>query len=73
MSHAITYTQNLKKKRYNELLCITDLDSQTLKNLWLPKRQIVGEGRLGVCDGNAVKLGYDDCCTTINIINLLSL
>ena len=51
------------KKRYNELLCSTDTDSQTLKNSWLPKETGWGEGWAG----NAVKLGYDDHCTTINI------
>ena len=29
-------------------------------------------GGLGVWDGNAIKLGCDDHCTTINVINLLS-
>ena len=27
----------------------------------------LGDG-LGVCDGNAAKLGCDDCCTTKNVI-----
>ena len=27
---------------------------------------------LGFWDGNAIKLGYDDHCTTINVINSLS-
>ena len=35
MSNAITYIWNLKKE-HNELLCRTDADSQTLKNLWFP-------------------------------------
>ena len=35
-SYAITYMRNLKKG-HNELLCITDTDSQTLKNLGFPK------------------------------------
>ena len=26
------------KKGHNELLCRTDIDSQTLKNLWFPKK-----------------------------------
>ena len=72
MSYAIIYMQNLKKG-YNEL-CRTDTDSQTWKNLWLPKETGCG-GRdgLGVWDGNAVKLGYDDYCTTINIITFIDL
>ena len=27
---------------------------------------------LRVWDGNAIKFGCDDCCTTINVINSLS-
>ena len=39
-----------------------------MKNLWFPNGT-GGEGDgLGVWDGNAVKLGCDDGCTTINII-----
>ena len=35
----IIYMWNLKKKiQINELICRTEIDSQTLKNLWLPKR-----------------------------------
>ena len=42
MSYAITYMWNLKKKKkgYNDLLCRIDTDSQTLKNLWLPKETV---------------------------------
>ena len=36
LSYAITYMWNLKKG-HNELLCRTDTDSQTLKNLGFPK------------------------------------
>ena len=35
-SYATTYMWNLKKG-YNELICRTETDSQTLKNLRLPK------------------------------------
>ena len=57
------------KKEHNELLCRTDTDSQTLKNLWFPKVMGWGWGHgLGVWDGNAIKLGCDDRCTTINVI-----
>ena len=45
------------KKRYNELICRTETDSQTFKNLWLPKGAGLGkvdwafeESRLGVWD-----------------------
>ena len=74
MSQAITYMQNLKK-RYNELLCRIETDSQTSKNLWLPKETGLGQwgDALRVLDGNVVKLGCDDGCTTINIIKFIDL
>ena len=57
------------KKGHNKLLCRTNTDSQTLKNLWFPNETgwAVGDG-LGVWDGNAIKLGCDDHCTPINVI-----
>ena len=56
------------KKGHNELLCIRDTDSQTLKNLWFPNETCWGCGdALGVQDGNAIKFGCDDHCTTINV------
>ena len=34
-------------------------------------RQVVGwRDVLGACDGNAIKFGYDDHCTTINVIKI---
>ena len=63
---------NLKKGQ-TELLCRTDTDSQTLKNLWFPKETVRGVGdALGLWDGNPIKLDCDDHCTTINVINSLS-
>ena len=63
---------NLKKGQ-TELLCRTDTDSQTLKNLWSPKETVWGVGDvLGLWDGNPIKLDCDDHCTTINVINSLS-
>ena len=60
------------RKGQNELLCRTDTDSQTLKNLWFPK-EIGGWGDvLGLWGGNFIKLDCDDHCTTINVINALS-
>uniref|UniRef100_A0A8D0QIM2 DUF1725 domain-containing protein n=1 Tax=Sus scrofa TaxID=9823 RepID=A0A8D0QIM2_PIG len=47
-SYAITYMWNLKKKT-QELLCRTDTDSQTLKNLWFPNE--TGWG-VGGCTGD---------------------
>ena len=55
------------KKGYNELLFRTDTDSQIFKNLWFPNETGWGMGGCaGGLDGNAIKLGCDDCCTTIN-------
>ena len=42
-SNAFTDRWNLKKG-HNELLCRTDTDSQTLKNLWFPKETVWGVG-----------------------------
>ena len=57
------------KKGYNELLCSTGTDTQTLKNLRFPKETGWGWGEaLGVWDRNAIKFGCDDHCTTINVI-----
>ena len=59
--------QNLKRGQ-NELLCRTDPDSETFKNLWFPKEIVL----LGLWDGYPIKLDCDDHCTTINVINALS-
>ena len=56
------------KKGHNEL-CRTDTDSQILKNLWFPNETGWGwRDMLGVWGRNAIKLGCDDPCTTINVI-----
>ena len=61
------------KKGHNELLCRTDSDSQTLKNLWFLKETGRGLGdALGLWDGKPIKLDCDDHCTTISVINSLS-
>jgi len=45
-----------------------------LKNLGFPKETIWGQGNgLGVWKGNAIKLGCDDHCTTINVIKFIDL
>ena len=56
-SNAITYMWNLQTG-HNELLCRTDTDSQTLKNLWFPNETGWGGGgkALRVWDGNAIKI-----------------
>ena len=61
------------KKGHNELLCSTDNDSQALKNLWFPNE--TGYGGWVMCWGFGMemllKLGCDDCCTTINVIKFV--
>ena len=60
---------NLKKGQ-TELLCRTDADSQTLKNLWLQRRQFgVWGDVLGLWDGNPMKSDCDDHYTTTDVIN----
>ena len=62
------------KKVYNELICKTEIDSQTLKNLTVTKGNgLKGTDRLRVLDGNIVKLGFDDGCTTTNTIKFIEL
>ena len=72
MSNTFTDMWNLKKGQ-NELLCRTDTDSQTLKNLRFPMETVLPGGNvLGLWDGSPIKLDCDDHCTTINVINSLS-
>ena len=60
---------NLKKGQ-TELLCRTDADSQTLKNLRSLEKTVWGWGDvLGLWDGNPVKLDCYDHYTTIDVIN----
>ena len=56
--------RNLKRKAYNELICTTETDSLTLKNLRLPKETGCREGWTG-------SLGWK--LTTINIIKFIEL
>ena len=59
------------KQGHNELLCRIDTDSQTEK-LMVPNETDWGwRNVLGVWDGNTVKLGCDDHCTTINVIKFI--
>ena len=55
-----------------KFMCRTETDSQTLKNLRLTKGTGWG-GRdgLGGWGGNVLKLGYNDGCTSINIIKFI--
>ena len=47
---------------------------EILKKLRFPKETGWGwwDG-LGICDGNAIKSGYDDHCTTVNVIKFIEL
>ena len=61
------------KKGYNELLCRTESDSQTLKKLMVIKGDGGGgKDGPGVWDGNGnvFKPGCEDGCATINILKL---
>ena len=70
-SNAITYMWNLKKG-HGELLCRADTDSQTLKNLWFLKEIGCGWGTaMRVWEGDAIKFGCGDRCTTINVIKFI--
>ena len=64
-----------KKKGCNELLCRTDTDSQDFENLWFLKEMDWrgGVSELGIWDGNAIKLGCDDHCTTISVKKFIEL
>ena len=69
----ITYIWNLQTG-YNELLCRLDTDSQTLKKYAFLRRQVGGWGDgMGVWDGNALKMGCDDHCATINVVKFIEL
>ena len=37
------------------------------------RKQVAGRDGLEVWDGSAIKLGCEDCCTTINIIKFIEL
>ena len=53
------------KKGQTELLCRTDAESQTLKNLWSPEEIVWGwRDVLGLWDGNPVKLDCNHHYTT---------
>ena len=58
ISNAFTDMWNLKKGQ-TELLCGTDADSQTLKNLWSPEETVWGVG------GCAWAVGWKSCEITL--------
>jgi len=60
---------NLKKGQ-TELLCRTDADSQTLKNLWSPEETVWGVGGCAWAVGwKSVKSDCYDHYTTTDVIN----
>ena len=59
---------NLKKEQ-TELLCRTDIDSQTLKNLQSLEETEGWGDVLGLWDGNPVKSDCHDHYTTTDVIN----
>ena len=68
----LSLTCGILKKGRDELLCKTDTDSQTLKNLWFPKE--TGWGLGGSTEGlgwKCYKFSCDDCCTHINVIKFI--
>ena len=64
-SDAFTDMWNLKKGQ-TKLLCRTDADSQTLKNLWSPEKTVWGVGR---CTWLWDRNDFDDHYTTTDVIN----
>ena len=56
------------KKGHDELLCRTEADSQTSKNLWSLEETVLGDV-LGLWDGNPVKSDCYDHYTTTDVIN----
>ena len=42
--HRLSLIYGIFKKDTNELICRTEIDSQNLKNLWLPKGHVEAEG-----------------------------
>lgn len=54
-----------KKKDANEFSCRRETDLQTLKSFLFPKGTGSGEGWTGGWNGDVLKLGCDDGCTTI--------
>ena len=56
-------------KGQTELLCRTDADSQTLKNLWSPEETVWGVGGCAWAVGNPVKSDCYDHYTTTEVIN----
>ena len=70
--HQILSVNVKSKKRTLWTSCKTDTDSQTLKILRFPNETGGGWGvALVVWDGNAIKLGCDDHCTTINELKFI--
>ena len=68
--HVLSLTYGTEEKDTNEFICRRETNSQTLKNLWLPKgTHWRGGDRLRVWDRNVPKLG----CTNITVIKFTEL
>ena len=63
---------NLKKKDTINFFAEQILTQRLQKTYGFQMRQVVGWGdALGVWGGNALKLGCDDRCTTVNVIKFI--
>ena len=63
-----------KKELCNEFICIIETDSQDFEKHGYQRRQAMREEMgWGFWNGNVVKLGHYDGCTTIYIIKLIEL
>ena len=62
------------QKGYNELICRIETEHRLCKTYGYERRQVAGGG-MGwrFWNGNVVKFGCDDGCTTINIIKFIEL
>ena len=72
--HMLSVICGILTKGTNELICWTEIDSQT-KKLMVVKGDRWGGGRsgLGVWNGNVLKLGCDDGSIRINIVKFIKL
>ena len=62
---------NQKKKKRIKMNLFDRLTG--FENLWSPKDRLGGRDGLRVWNGNTLKLGSDDGCSTINIIKFTEL
>ena len=65
------YVETKKKKKRIKMNLFDRLTG--FENLWSPKDRLGGRDGLRVWNGNTLKLGSDDGCSTINIIKFTEL